>query len=363
MRARTRIRLIAAIAAPLAAAPAVAQLPTPTHAAVPYGDGHVRQILDIYMPPGPSTPRPAVFWLHGGGWRSGSRAGGAERAPLLLERGIALVAIEYRYSSDALFPAQVHDCKAAIRWLRAHADEYNIDPARIGVWGASSGGHLAALVGTSAGDPACEGTVGGNTDQPSNVLAVADYYGHTDFFSIDPANAACGTSESELLGACLIDIQQNVDNPAWAELVARARLASPLTHVSPDDPPFLILHGGADTVVLPLQSHLLHDALTEAGVASDLRIVPGAPHNVGLGFDQFTADFFALHLADPGCLADWNNDGEVNSGDVSTFLAHWLRCVVVGSLGADVNDSGAVNSADIAAYLTMWITSIGPCGG
>lgn len=345
-----RVLAVALICCPSALAQA-----TPTLSGVQFGDGHQRQVLDIYLPQGAGGPRPAVIWIHGGGWRSGSRAGGAERAPLLLERGIALVAIEYRWSSDAIFPAQIHDCKAAVRWLRANAAAYNIDPDRIGVWGASSGGHLAALMGTAGDVPEAEGTVGGNLDYSSRVAAVADYYGHTDFFTIEPPHSACNSSESRLLGACLLMIQQNSDDPEMADAVARARLASPVAHVSPDDPPFTIIHGGDDTTVSPEQSRLLHAALEAAGVPSHLRILEGVPHDIGLDYDPFTVDFFAAHLGTPGCIADWDNSGSVDSADIAAFLASWIRAVIVGNLGPDVDGSGLVNSADISAYLVQWL--------
>lgn len=356
----------AAVAAGLvvgATAPAVGQaLPAPTYNDIQYGDGHVRQTLDIYMPPGEAVrPRPAVLWFHGGGWRNGSKAGAAERAPRLLQRGIVVVGVNYRYSTDERFPAQIHDCKGAIRWLRANAETYNIDPNRIGVWGASSGGHLAALAGTAGDVEELEGTVGGNLEESSRVQAVADYYGHTDFFAVHPEQAQCGSSESRLLGQCLSLIQENRDHPEWAEWVTLATMASPVAHVTADDPPFRILHGALDTVVIPLHSELLHEALTQAGVESHLTVLADAGHGTDLIHDQTTADLLAKWLANPDCTADWNNDGRVNSTDISEFLSVWLASHGAASPGGDYDGDGALTSGDISAYLQDWLEQIGGC--
>ena len=120
--------------------------------------GEKSLLLDLYLPPEGESPWPVIVWIHGGAWRTGNRAD--PPALFLVERGYAVASISYRLSREAIFPAQIHDCKAAIRWLRARAGEYDLDPARIGVWGASAGGHLAALLGTSGGVERLEGTVG-----------------------------------------------------------------------------------------------------------------------------------------------------------------------------------------------------------
>ncbi|MBC7771155.1 MAG: alpha/beta hydrolase, partial [Pyrinomonadaceae bacterium] len=127
-------------------------------------------------------PLPVIIWIHGGGWESGTKD--ASPAARLVSFGYAAVSISYRFSQIAPYPAQIHDCKAAIRWVRAHAKEYNFDPDRIGVWGASAGGHLAALLGTSAGDQELEGEIGGHLDQSSAVQAVCDWFGPTDMIKL-----------------------------------------------------------------------------------------------------------------------------------------------------------------------------------
>ncbi|MCS7032436.1 MAG: alpha/beta hydrolase, partial [Phycisphaerae bacterium] len=142
-------------------------------------EGHPRQKLDLYLPPKPETPLPVVVWIHGGGWSSGSKDN--PPAVRLTSQGYAVASINYRLTDSATFPAQIHDAKAAIRWLRAHADHYGLDPARIGVWGASAGGQLALLLGVGADVPELEGTLGEHRDQSSRVACVVDYFGTVEF--------------------------------------------------------------------------------------------------------------------------------------------------------------------------------------
>ena len=234
-------------------------------------NGHERQKLDLYLPIEGTGPRPLVVWIHGGAWRAGSKNGGPYRP--LLARGFAVASINYRLSQHAIFPAQIHDCKAAIRWLRANAKQHAIDPDRIGVWGSSAGGHLVAMVGTTGDVKELEGELG-NNDVSSRVQAVCDWFGPTDFLLMNKQagdrgkmdHDASDSPESKLIGA---PIQ---DNPS------KARRASPLTYVSADDPPFLIVHGDRDGLVAAGQSRLLQAALEKAGVKSKLSIVEGAGH-------------------------------------------------------------------------------------
>ena len=240
---------------------------------LPYvADGHERQRLDLYLPNEPAAAdarpgRPLVFWLHGGGWE----AGGKQDCPAtaLVGRGYVVASVGYRLSSQAVYPAQIEDCKAAVRWLRAHAGEYGIDPARLGVWGASAGGHLAALLGTTAGTRRFD--VGANLDQSSAVQGVLDWFGPTDFlrWGDPPAEEildASYTAIARLLGGTV---------RAHEEL---ARSASPLYFVDPRSAPFLIVHGDRDATVPVQQSEELHAALRKAGVESTLRVLPGAEH-------------------------------------------------------------------------------------
>jgi acetyl esterase/lipase len=231
--------------------------------------------LDLHLPAG-EGPHPVVVFLHGGGWRTGSRhlAGPAYRGqtPTPFERvaqaGIAVAAVDYRLSGEATFPAQVHDAKAAVRWLRARAGELGLDPERVAAWGESAGGHLAALLGL-VGDASLEGDVG-VVGTSSAVSAVVAWYAPSDLaavpadLGVDPHDPA--TREAQLLGAPAVDVP---------ELAAQA---SPLSHVSPGAPPFLLLHGGADQLIPCVQSERLYDALVEAGVEAELDIYEDADH-------------------------------------------------------------------------------------
>jgi len=245
--------------------------------------------LDLYLPRRESGARlPVVVWIHGGGWRSGNKS--RTRAPEVLGDGYAVASINYRLSHEATFPAQIHDCKAAIRWLRAHADRYGLDPERIGAWGSSAGGHLAALLGTSGDVAELEGDVGGNLDQSSRVQAVCDFFGPADLLAVLEPGAWASHGRPTSSVALLLG------GPV-AERVDLARLASPVTHVSADDPPFLIVHGDQDAVVPLDQSERLYRALTAAGVECTLHVVKGAGH----GFRDPTVDarvrgFFDRHL-------------------------------------------------------------------
>lgn len=227
--------------------------------------GHARQKLDLYLPPGAKGRLPVVVWIHGGAWRGGSKDGGGP-AVGQVARGYAVAAINYRLSQHAPFPAQIEDCKAAIRWLRGHAREYNLDPGRIAVWGASAGGHLAALLGTSGGVQELEGKLGDCPEQSSRVQAVVDWFGPTDLANMGGAHDDAQSPESLLLGG---PVPRHKD---------RAVRASPVTYVSKDDPPFLVLHGDKDPLVPVGQSELLAEALKKAGVEAVLVKIPGAGH-------------------------------------------------------------------------------------
>lgn len=231
-------------------------------------NGHERQKLDLYVPDA-VEPLPLILWVHGGAWLSGSKD---DPVPLAyLEAGYALASINYRLSPDAQFPAQIQDCKAAVRWLRAHATRYGLDPNRFGAWGNSAGGHLAALLGTTGDVDAFD--VGEHLGASSRVQAVVDYFGPTDFVQMDAhrtpnglVHDAADSPESRLIGG---PIQENKGK------VARA---NPITYVTKDDPPFLIIHGDADSIVPHHQSVLLEAALKQAGVPVSLYTVAGGGH-------------------------------------------------------------------------------------
>ena len=237
--------------------------------------------LDLYLPgPGggeaPAASRaPVVIWIHGGGWSAGNK--NSCPAALLVPAGFAAVSINYRLTQLAPFPAQIHDCKGAVRWGRAHAAEYGLDPDHIGIWGASAGGHLAALLGTTAGDKDLEGDVGGNLDRSSQVQAVCDWFGPSDIVKLahadDPAPAEIHPNAAINAAVGLLD--RLVGGPVREHLDV-ARQASPAAHVSKGDPPFLIMHGDKDDLVPLSQSELLTAALHEAGVDATMHIVKGA---------------------------------------------------------------------------------------
>lgn len=255
---------------------------TRTEKDIPYGD-HERQKLDLYLPKG-DGPTPLVVWVHGGGWEGGSKAdGGLARA--LLPRGYAVAAINYRLSKHAPFPAQIEDVKAAVRFLRANAGKYHLDPDHFGAAGASAGGHLVALLGTSGGAKDLDGD-GGSKDVSSAVQAVVDFFGPTDLVKLSPPGAK-NNPVTRLLGG------------TTGEKKDLAVKADPITYVDPKDPPFLIIHGDKDTLVPLSQSELLQAALKKAGVESELLVIPGAGHGNGV-FTKETgakvAAFFDKHL-------------------------------------------------------------------
>jgi acetyl esterase/lipase len=261
--------------------------------------GHERQKLDLYLPEKASGPLPVIIWVHGGGWQAGSK----DQCPPLrggyLERGYAVASIGYRLSQHAIFPAQIEDCKAAIRWLRAHAKEYSLDPQRFGVWGSSAGGHLVALLGTS-GDVK-EFEVGANLDQSSRVQAVCDYYGPTDFtmFVSTPgyeSHATASSPEAKLIGGA---VMENKD---------KAVRVNSITYVSKDDPAFLIMHGDKDPTVPINQSQLLFAALKQAGVSAHFHTIHGAGHGgpgfAGKNIDEMVSAFFDERLKGSGAKVE-----------------------------------------------------------
>ena len=223
--------------------------------------------LDLYLPE--KTEKSAlVVWIHGGGWQKGSKKDC--KLNWLTEHGYSVASISYRLSQVAKFPAQLHDCKGAIRWLRANSSKYGFETNDIIVAGSSAGGHLAALVGTTSGNERLEGEVGGNLTQPSSVSAIIDYYGPTDFIlrsKTQPSRAnEVGSVVYNLLGG-------GADKKA--EL---AKLASAAHHVTKDDPPLLIFHGDKDNTVLIDQSEAIIKAYKSKGLSVRMNVLPGKKH-------------------------------------------------------------------------------------
>ena len=248
-------------------------------------NGHERNRLDLYLPEKAAAKLPLVVWIHGGGWKAGSK----ENCPgvSMVTRGYALASINYRLSQHAPFPAQIQDCKAAIRWLRANAQQYHLDADHIGVWGGSAGGHLVALLGTTGNVKELEGS--GHLDQSSRVQCVVDFFGPTDFVGWDPEfNKAVYEMIAHLLGGPVLENKE------------KARQASPVTYVSKSAAPFLIMHGDQDKLVPLAQSQVLAAALKKAGAEVTLQVIQGAGHG-GPAFStpenlKQIDDFFAKHL-------------------------------------------------------------------
>lgn len=247
------------------------------------------QHLDLYLPKKPSSdkPLPVVVFIHGGGWQNGDKRGGYRQIANLIESGeYAGVSIGYRLSSEAIWPAQIHDCKAAIRWLRANAKKYNLDPDKIGVTGTSAGGHLVAMLGTSGGVSELEGTVGPHKDVSSIVTCVVDQFGPTELLTMGGWHDNADSPESRLVGGAIKEKKE------------AARNASPITYVSKDDPPFLFIHGTDDPAVPYDQSKRLHAALEKVEVESLLIPVTGGGHgNFGNPeVQERMKQFFDKHL-------------------------------------------------------------------
>jgi acetyl esterase/lipase len=240
---------------------------------VVFGTGGGRDLtMHLVVPKQTSeTPIPAYVWIHGGGWQGGTKEGGIGQVIPIVRSGFVGATIEYRLTGEAAFPAQIEDCKCAIRFLRANAEKYNLDVDRIAVGGSSAGGHLVALLGTSGDVKELEGS-GGHPNQSSRVQAVVDFYGPTDFKAFvttagyEGHNRA-GSPESKLLGG--------------GEVLTKSegiKQVNPITYVDGDDPPFLIIHGDQDRTVPLNQSELMLDALQAAKVQSTLHILKDTGH-------------------------------------------------------------------------------------
>jgi acetyl esterase/lipase len=251
-------------------------------------------LLDLYRPANRPGPLPVIVGIHGGGWAGGSKAGA--QGAWLARHGYAVAVINYRLTGEAPFPAQIEDCKAAVRWLRAHAATYGLDPDRFGATGHSAGGHLTSLLATSGG--VAEFDKGDHLDQSSRIQAACPLSGPTDLLQMD-AHAPEGTTfkhdapnspEARLLGGPI------------QERRAEAARANPITYVDQSDPPFLLIHGDLDGTVPHHQAQLLFDALKTAGVPAHFHTIKGAGHGLGGGSDLNAriATFFDVALKSNG---------------------------------------------------------------
>jgi acetyl esterase/lipase len=233
-----------------------------------------RLALDLYLPEGVKSP-PLLVWVHGGAWTTGSKAG---VRPEFVQNGFAVASVDFRQSTDARFPAQVHDIKAAIRYLRANAATYGYRVDKIAIAGDSSGAHLAALVGVTNGHRELEGTIGDSLNQSSSIQAIVSYYGASDLRTILTQSTPFGL---------------NMRRPALERLLGAlpdqtpelAALASPVSHIDSQDPPLMLLHGDQDPQMPINQSHELEGAYEQLGLDVTFRVVHGAAH----GGDVFYA--------------------------------------------------------------------------
>lgn len=232
-----------------------------------------RQQLDLYLPKGVAADvkLPLVVYIHGGGWQGGDKRAGLVLLPLVQSGQYALASVGYRLTNEAIWPAQIHDCKAAIRWIRGHARELGLDPDRIGVTGGSAGGHLAMLIGTSGNVPTLDGNLGDCTDQPCHVACVVNYCGPSDLHS--PLFVGENAKKPDPAVVALLG------GPP-ADLADRAKEASPVTYVTRDSPPVLTLHGTKDLRVDFKQAEIIDAAYKKAGAASFLVPVVDAGHAI-----------------------------------------------------------------------------------
>jgi len=251
--------------------------------------GQRELLLDLYLPRQEPGPYRVVLFVHGGGWHSGNK----QICPVhgLLARGLAAACFNYTLSTVAHFPAQLHDVKAAARWIRDEGARHRLNPARVGVWGMSAGAHLAAMLGTTGGVARLEGSSNAAVDG-SRVQAVVAWYPPTDFLAMKEWERWPQYAEAVRLLLSLPNIASLDSAPR------RATAASPLTYITADDPPFLIMHGAQDRVVPVEQSRLLHRALKKKGVDSTLEVLPEANHGGGFTLEHAAkvAEFFHKHL-------------------------------------------------------------------
>ena len=259
----------------------------------PYaGNADPRQRADVYLPKKRSTdkPLPVVVFIHGGGWSGGDRKGYAPQAAALAATGnYVAVSVGYRLSGETKWPSQIHDCKAAIRWIRGHAKELNIDPAKIGATGGSAGGHLVCLLGLTAGNKDLEGSIGDFTSLGSGVTCVVNFCGPTDMGAPLMQGEAAKKDDPAVAGLIGGPLAENAD---------KVRASSPLTYVSKSAAPIMTVHGTNDARVHFSNAEKLDAALKRAGAVSLLVPVTGAGHGIPVGPELAARiqAFWDLHL-------------------------------------------------------------------
>ncbi len=257
---------------------------------ITYGKGGERDLqLDLARPADGNGPFPAIVFVHGGGWRGGARQGYHKLVRAAAERGYVAVTVTYRLTepddngkATNPFPAAIHDTKCAVRWVRANAERYKIDPDRIGVTGGSAGGHLSLLIGLADEKAGLEGT-GGHSDVSSRVQAVVNYFGPTQMIRLARSNGGAGPIVESFLGGKPEELQKAY------------RKSSPVTHLSDDDPPILTIHGAQDTLVPPSQAQILDRQAKEKGVEHTLMLLEGQGHGFrGEASEQANEAMFAF---------------------------------------------------------------------
>jgi len=285
-------------------APAIPTTTVEVSKDVEYGRaGNIPLLLDIYIPETPiATPMPAVIWIFGGSFKYGNKSSDPMMRSIkaLARHGFFAVSINYRLSGVAPFPAAVEDSKCAVRWLRANAEKYNIDPNRIGVLGSSSGGYLSMMVGCADETAGLEGN-GGWAEFSSRVQAVCSYYGPTDLASVyRKKEAMWGSVPDDFYYVQFLGCHLEEKPDMW-------KAASPINHVTADDPPLLLVHGELDSVVPIIVSGKMYWTYQQAGLEASLIRVSEADHVFQQATDrpispsmeeieQIVLDFFVKHL-------------------------------------------------------------------
>jgi acetyl esterase/lipase len=275
MHVKSATIVVTALAASLAViSQTLATEPTITRDIAYTSSGDPAQRLDLHQPADRQSNAPLIIWVHGGAWRSGSKSD----VPIagLLKHGFVIASVDYRLTPQAPFPAQVHDIKAAMRFLRSRAVEYGVDAQRFFIAGSSAGGHLAALVGVSAGVSELEGSDQSNTSDSSSVAAIVSYYGASNLQTILDQSTPFGLTVRVPALQLLLGGQPN-DHPN------KAILASPIAHVEASDPPLFLIHGDHDPQMPIEQAYELQRAYRQAKLSVQMHIVPGGVHG-GKGF-------------------------------------------------------------------------------
>ena len=252
---------------------------------------------DLYLPERhDAAPLPVILWLHAGGWIAGDRHRAPDLARYFAERGFAMASIDYRLSREAIFPAALHDVVAAIQWLRDVADVYHLDPQRIGLWGASAGGHLAALAALSHPE--------------TNIKAVVAVYPPVDFLAMP---RSLKNYESRFLGSPVETVPHLV------------KKADPSAFAHAGAPPFLLVHGSADTEVPPGQSELLYEALRAQGADVTLSVIEGLGHGfLETDFERGVVGKHRIRIAKPGEPEFRAEAPPFTYGAIEMFFKHHL---------------------------------------